>query len=165
MSTFRENKSNSDRSATDRSRHKKKIEKALKEGIKNIIADESIIGQDGKKKIRIPVRGIKEFRFIHREDGGKRSVGSAPGKKIKKGQKIGSSNQSKPASGSKPGDSAGEEYYDVEITLEELAKYLFDENSAVFKIFKFYKEKRALNNPGRRSGRGRLRRPGGVNGL
>ena len=53
MSTFRKHKSIADRSATDRSRHKQKIEKALKEGIRNIVAEESIIGQDGKKKVRI----------------------------------------------------------------------------------------------------------------
>ena len=52
MSTFRKHKSSADRSATDRSRHKQKIEKALKEGIRNIVAEESIIGQDGKKKVR-----------------------------------------------------------------------------------------------------------------
>ena len=31
----------------------------------------------------------------------------------------------KPAKGKKPGDNPGEEYYDVEVTLEELAEYLF----------------------------------------
>ena len=40
--------------------HKKKIEDAIRDGVHNIVADESIIGQDGKKKIKIPVRGIKE---------------------------------------------------------------------------------------------------------
>ncbi len=54
-SIFREHKTTADRSASDRRRHKKKIEKAIKEGIHNIVAEESIIGQDGKKKIRIPV--------------------------------------------------------------------------------------------------------------
>ena len=52
MGTFREHKSIVDRSAADRVRHKKKIEKAIKESIKDVIAEESIIGQNGKKKIR-----------------------------------------------------------------------------------------------------------------
>ena len=51
MSIFREHKSIADRSATDKSRHKKKIEKAIKESIKDVVAEESIIGQNGKKKI------------------------------------------------------------------------------------------------------------------
>ena len=88
MSTFREHKSTSDRSATDRRRHKKKIEKAIKDGIQHIIADESIIGQDGKKKILIPVKGIKEFRFIYSDGPQNKQVASAPGKNIKKGQKV-----------------------------------------------------------------------------
>jgi len=64
MSIFKKHTTNADRSATDRRRHKQKIEKAIKEGIHDIVADESIIGHDGKKKIKIPVRGIKEYRFI-----------------------------------------------------------------------------------------------------
>ena len=64
-SIFREHKTVADRSASDRRRHKKKIERAIKDGVYNIVADESIIGQDGKKKIKIPVRGIKEYRFVY----------------------------------------------------------------------------------------------------
>ena len=50
MSIFRNHKTSADRSATDRSRHKEKIKRALREGIYNIVSDESIIGQDGKKE-------------------------------------------------------------------------------------------------------------------
>ena len=64
MSTFKHHKTSADRSASDRRRHRKKIEKAIREGVYDIVAEESIIGQDGKKKIKIPVRGIKEYRFI-----------------------------------------------------------------------------------------------------
>ena len=65
MAIFREHNTNADRSASDRRRHNKKIEEAIKDGVHNIVAEESIIGQDGKKKIKIPVRGIKEYRFIY----------------------------------------------------------------------------------------------------
>ena len=65
MSIFKEHKSSADRSATDRRRHKEKIERAIKDGIHDIVAEESIIGQDGKKRIKIPVRGIKEYQFIY----------------------------------------------------------------------------------------------------
>jgi len=47
MSIFRERQSVADRSAADRKRHKTKIEKAIREGIRDVIADESIIGQSG----------------------------------------------------------------------------------------------------------------------
>lgn len=129
MSIFKEHKSNADRSASDRKRHKHKIDKAIKEGIHNIVAEESIIGQDGKKKIKIPVRGIKEYQFVYGPNN--KRVGSAQGKDIKKGQKINSGNKQnkpgKPGDPNKPGNEKGEEYYEVEISLDELAQYLFDD--------------------------------------
>ena len=88
MSIFQRHKTVADRSAGDRARHRKKIEKAIKDGIYNIVAEESIIGKEGKKKFRIPVRGIKEYRFVYGDNGSKR-VGSAQGKDVKRGQVIG----------------------------------------------------------------------------
>jgi sporulation protein YhbH len=126
MSIFREHKTIADRSASDRRRHKKKIEDAIKDGIHNIVSEESIIGQDGKKKINIPVRGIKEYRFIYGENEKNQKVGSAPGKDVQRGQKVGEAEKSKGKSG-KGSDEKGTEYYEVEITLEELAQYLFND--------------------------------------
>ena len=124
MSTFREHKSIVDRSAADRVRHKKKIEKAIKESIKDVIADESIIGQNGKKKIRIPVKGIKEYRFVYGNNEKNQRVGAAGKHNIRRGQKINQKRVQKGHSAG-PGNEDGEEKYDVEITLEELAEYLF----------------------------------------
>ena len=89
MSIFREHKTIADRAAGDRARHRHKIEKAIKESIKDVVAEESIIGQSGKKKIRIPVRGIKEPRFVYGANEKNKRVGSAEGKEVKKGQRIG----------------------------------------------------------------------------
>jgi len=125
MSIFREHKTVADRTASDRRRHKQKIEKAIREGIHHIVADESIIGQDGKQKYRIPVRGIKEYRFVYGSNG--KQVGSAPGKDVKKGQKIGNKPEEQGGQPNKAGGDKGEEYYDVEVTHEELAQYLFAE--------------------------------------
>lgn len=124
MSIFREHKTIADRSASDRRRHKKKIEDAIKDGIHNIVSEESIIGQDGKKKINIPVRGIKEYRFIYGDNKDNKRVGSAPGKDVNRGQKVGDAEKQK-SPGNKGGNEKGTEYYEVEITLEELAEYLF----------------------------------------
>jgi hypothetical protein len=130
MSIFREHKTNSDRSAGDRSRHKNKIKKALQEGIHHIVEEESIItdaNKGGKTKYRIPVKGIKEYRFIYGDNQNNKSVGSAPGKDIKRGQKISDGQQQGKGQGNKASDEAGEEIYDVEIDNIELAKLLFDE--------------------------------------
>lgn len=125
MSVFREHKTSADRSAADRRRHRDKIEKAIREGIHNIVADESIIGESGTKKIRIPVKGIKEYQFVFGKNS--KGAGSAEGHDVKRGQKIGKGQQSpSKGSGQKPGDDAGTEMYEIEISLDELASYLFD---------------------------------------
>jgi len=123
-SVFSHHNTNADRSASDRRRHKEKIEKAIKEGVKDIVAEESIIGKDGKKKIKIPVKGIKEYKFVYGEN--KSNVGAGGTSDVKRGQVIsqGKKKQSQ-GNGNKAGDDAGEEYYEVEVTLEELAEYLF----------------------------------------
>ena len=128
MSIFKKHNTNADRSASDRRRHKEKIEKAIKEGIHDIVAEESIIGQSGKKKIKIPVKGIKEYQFVFGRNQGSKGVGSAQGQDIKKGQKIQDGKKQKgQGTGNKPGNEKGEEFYEVELTLDELAKYLFDD--------------------------------------
>ena len=128
MSIFKKHKTNADRSASDRRRHREKIEKAIKDGIHEIVAEESIIGQNGKKKFKIPVKGIKEFRFVYGNNN-RKGVASAPGKNVKKGDvlKHRKRARSRKGDGEKASKEAGEEFYEVEITLEELAKYLFDD--------------------------------------
>ncbi len=129
MSVFRKHKSIVDRAASDRARHKKKIDKAIKESIKDVIAEESIIGQHGKKKIRIPVRGLKEYRFIYGDNENNPTVGSAGGHDLRRGQKIGPrrAQEGQNQGTGKASDQKGDEYYDVEVTLEELAEYLFSD--------------------------------------
>lgn len=130
MSIFREHKTISDRSASSRKRHKKKVEDCLKQGIHHIVENESIItdsNKSGKTKYRIPIRGIKEYRFVYGNNSNSKNVGSAPGKDIKRGQKIGDDDQQQQAPGNEPGNEKGEEFYDIEISLEELSQYLFSE--------------------------------------
>ncbi len=127
MSIFKEHKTIADRSSSDRRRHREKIDRAIKDGIHNIVAEESIIGKDGKKKIKIPVRGIKEYRFVYGNNSGS-SVGAAPGKNIKRGDKFGNQQSQQQAPGDKASNKGkGEEYYEVEITLDELSEYLFND--------------------------------------
>lgn len=125
MSIFKEHKTNADRVAGDRRRHKQKIDKAIRDGIHNIVADESIIGSNGKKKFKIPVKGIKEHRFVYGDNG--KQVGSAGDKDVKRGQTLSRRDRTKAQRPDKPGNQSGEEYYDVEMSLDELADYLFSD--------------------------------------
>src|SRR5579863_4277394 len=55
----------SDRSAGDRARHRAKIKQSIKDNLSDIIADESLIGKHGDKVIKVPIKGIKEYRFVY----------------------------------------------------------------------------------------------------
>ena len=52
-----------DRSVEDRRRHRELVEKSIKENIGNLISDDSIIGKSKNKKIKIPIKGLKEYYF------------------------------------------------------------------------------------------------------
>ncbi|MDQ2085493.1 sporulation protein YhbH [Herbivorax sp. ANBcel31] len=126
MAIFREYvNSGKDRSAEDRRRHKELVEKSIKKNIGNIIAEESIIGQNKDKKIKIPIKGIKEYRFIYGNNGPQ--AGSGDGNE-KRGDKIGEEKAKKIGQGDgQAGNQEGEDIYETEVTIEELIKYLFDD--------------------------------------
>jgi uncharacterized protein len=141
MSVFREHKSIADRSAGDRKRHKKLVDRAIKDSIEDVIADESIIGQSGNKKIKIPIKGIKEYRFIYGDNENNKKVASGGEHDVQPGDQVGKKKQ---RPGDEAGNEAGEERYEIEVTLEELAEYLFAELSLPpmeRKRFKFVKDK------------------------
>tara|TARA_R100000808_G_C2144437_1_gene152212 strand:+ start:1056 stop:2246 length:1191 start_codon:yes stop_codon:yes gene_type:complete len=125
MSTFKEHKTIADRAAGDRTRHRQKIERAIKDSIRDVVAEESIIGQSGKKKVRIPVKGIKEHRFVYGNNQKNKRVGSAEGIDVQEGQSIGRRKKRGQSSGEQAGNKPGEESYEIEMSLEELAEYLF----------------------------------------
>ena len=83
----------SDRSAGDRARHRQKVRESIRENIADIIAEESIIGKDRDRVIKVPLRGIKEYRFIYGENApgagqgqGDTQPGQVVGKTGKEGQ-------------------------------------------------------------------------------
>lgn len=127
MAIFREfDNRGRDRSAEDRQRHRKLVEESIKKNIMDIISEESIIGQDKNKKIKIPIKGVKEYRFVY----GKNDKGSGSGNgSEKRGDVIGTESDAKgQGQGSgQAGDQAGEDIYETEITIEELINYLFDD--------------------------------------
>jgi len=114
-----------DRAVEDRRRHRQLVEKSIKENLGDILSEESIIGQSKDKKIKIPIRGLKEYEFVFGKNKG--GVGSGSGDE-KRGQVIGKEKaQGKGDGGGGAGDSEGEEIYETEITLEDALNYLLDD--------------------------------------
>jgi sporulation protein YhbH len=113
-----------DRSIEDRRRHRQLVEKSIKENISDILSEESLVGESGNKKFKIPIKGIKEYQFVYGKN--TKGVGSGTGEE-KRGQKIGSSEEQGKSKGDKAGNGEGEEIYETEITLEELLDYIMED--------------------------------------
>ncbi len=114
----------SDRSAGDRARHRRKVREAIRENVADIVAEESIIGQSRDKIIKVPIRGIREYRFVYGENSP--GVGTGDGES-QPGQVIDQSgDESQPGNGH-AGDQPGVDYYETDVTLEELVDIMFED--------------------------------------
>jgi uncharacterized protein len=114
----------SDRSARDRIRHRQKIKDSIRDNIGDILAEESIIGRDRDKIIKVPIRSVKEYRFIY----GENSPGVAQGDgEQKPGDVVQQGDQDAKGQGGKGGDQPGVDAFETDITLEELIAIMFDD--------------------------------------
>ncbi|MFO1061202.1 MAG: DUF444 family protein [Dongiaceae bacterium] len=114
----------SDRSSGDRQRHREKVREAIRDNIADILAEQSIIGRSGDQIIKVPLRGIKEYRFVYGDNTPRVGQGNGDSKP---GQQMG---QGKPGQGQQPGqpgERPGVDYYETDITLEELVDLMFED--------------------------------------
>ncbi|MBF6571549.1 MAG: DUF444 family protein [Candidatus Binataceae bacterium] len=115
----------SDRSAGDRMRHRQKVRESIRENIADIIAEESIIGKDRDRVIKVPLRGVKEYRFVY----GDNAPGAGQGDgNSKPGQVVGKTGREGAGKGEDmAGDRPGVDYYETDVTLEELVEIMFED--------------------------------------
>src|SRR5215471_18836691 len=113
----------SDRSAGDRLRHRQKVREAIRNNIADIIAEESIIGKDNNRIVKVPIRGVKEYRFVYGEN--VPGVGQGGDGELQPGQTVGKGKES--AQGHQAGDQAGVDYYETEVSLDELVEVMFED--------------------------------------
>jgi sporulation protein YhbH len=115
----------SDRAAGERLRHRQKVRQSIRENIADIVAEESIIGKDGERIIKVPIRGIKEYRFVYGENApgvGQGDENTQPGQVVGRGQPQQGDGQP-----DKAGDKAGVDYYETDVTLDELVEIMFED--------------------------------------
>ncbi len=125
MGIFREfNPIGHDRAAEDKRRHRELVEDSIKKNLVDILSEESIIGETKNKKIKIPIKGLKEYQFIY----GKNvpGVGSGDGSE-KRGEVIGKEKIGKGNGTKGAGNDEGEDIYETEITIEEIMEYIFQD--------------------------------------
>ena len=114
----------SDRSAGDRLRHRQKVRESIRENIADIIAEESIIGKDRDRVIKVPLRGVKEYRFVYGDNAG--GAGQGDGN-ARPGQVVGKAGQQPGQGDDQAGDRPGVDYYETDVTLEELIDIMFED--------------------------------------
>lgn len=114
----------SDRSAGDRLRHRQKVREAIRANVADIVAEEAILTKSPDRVVKVPVRGVKEYRFVFDES--EPRVAAAGKGKVKEGQVVGDAparNGGLPGAGDRP----GLDYYETEITVEELIDLMFED--------------------------------------
>jgi uncharacterized protein len=109
------------RALKDSIRHDKRVKEAIRQNLKELIAEENIITAEGKKLVKIPLRYLDQYRFRFGEMGngtgqGKGHVGDVI---ARDGERNEGSEQ--------PGDQPGEQVYEAEISLEELTHMMLED--------------------------------------
>ncbi len=112
----------------DQQRHKEKIREAIKKNLGQIVSEESIILSDGKKMLRVPIRSLDEYRFRYDYSDGQHS-GSGEGDS-QVGDVIGQVQPQRGRGQGQPGpagEGGGTDYYEAEISIDELAAMIFED--------------------------------------
>jgi sporulation protein YhbH len=116
----------SDKGAKDAERHQEKIDDSIRKNMKDVISEESIITRKRGKKVRIPVRGLKDYKFVHgSNDGQAGGVGQGKGKPgdiIDQQQKPGGDPSDGPC---KEGE--GSDYMEAEVDIDYLIQIMFED--------------------------------------
>jgi len=113
------------RSGRDRKRHREKCRDAIRKGFARLVANQDIIGTDRKgKKASLRIRAFPEYRFVF----GRKTDGVGAGGDRQRGDVFGGSKGAPQQGAAGPGGrEPGEDVYEVEVSLEEIDEFLFDD--------------------------------------
>jgi uncharacterized protein len=110
----------------DQARHNEKVKEAIRGNLDAIVGEEAIITSDGKKVVKVPIRSLDlpHFRF---DRGRKNHVGQGQGDS-KIGDVLGQEASGQgPGRGKQAGELPGVDYYEAEVTVDELAALVFED--------------------------------------
>lgn len=110
----------------DQARHQEKVKETIKKKLRNLITEEDLILSKGRDIIKIPIRSLDEYKFRYNENK-KKHAGQGDGDS-EVGDVIardGVPQQGENGQGA--GDQAGEDYYEVEIDIDQMEEMLFAE--------------------------------------
>jgi sporulation protein YhbH len=114
----------SERGLKDAARHREKIRESIRKNIADIISDTAIITRKKGQIVKIPIRGLKSYRFVfRRESSGGTGIGQGEGNK---GDVIGRQPTREGQPG-QPGDQPGVDFLETEIDIEELIEMMLED--------------------------------------
>jgi len=110
----------SNKGKKDIERHQQKIDNVIRKNIKNVIGEETIITKRHGKKIKIPIRGLEDYKFIYGFDNKKLGgIGQGKGKEGDVFKKYPVNNG--------PGNIDGSDYIETEIDINYIIDLMFED--------------------------------------
>jgi len=107
------------RALKDSIRHDTRVKEAIRQHLKELIAEESIITSEGQKLVKIPLRYLDQYRFRLGPQGNGTGQGPGPvGEVIARERGEGTD---------QPGDQPGEQVYEAEISVDELTRLMLED--------------------------------------
>ncbi|RKQ35694.1 sporulation protein YhbH [Oceanobacillus halophilus] len=111
----------------DQQRHIDKVKDAIKNNLPDLITEESIIMSNGREVVKIPIRSLDEYKIRYNynknkhvgQGDGDSQVGDVIAREPGKGDQAGK------GQGKKAGDQPGSDYYEAEVSIEEVEEALF----------------------------------------
>jgi uncharacterized sporulation protein YeaH/YhbH (DUF444 family) len=108
----------------DAKRHQEKIDEAIRKSVRDVIGNEEIITTEGKKKVRVQVKGLEDYRFVHgKVGGGSGGLGQGDGNA---GDVIGRKPQPGTGQDGKGGQGHGGDM-DAEVDIDYLLDIMFED--------------------------------------
>lgn len=111
--------------ASDQARHQQKVREALKQNLPQLVSEQAIITTDGKKLIKVPIRSLEEYRFRFDDKNGD-GMGSGNGDS-QVGDVLGPAGPPKPGKGSGAGQDPGFDYFEAEVSIDDIAGLIFED--------------------------------------
>ncbi len=108
----------------DAKRLAEKVKEAIRSDIRKYITEEAIITSDGKRRVKIPIKGLQlpEFRFGDNRSGKGQARLGAGSQGVQEGDRL------VPAQGAeRAGEAAAEHILEKEVTIDELVDLAFEE--------------------------------------
>lgn len=118
----------SEKGKKDAERHRHKVDDAIRKSVKDVIGEESIITRKKGKTVKIPVKGMKDFRFVYGSNGGD-GVGGVGQGEGKGGDVIDSqpTDDEGDGTGRQAGERPGIDYIETEVDIDYLIQVMFED--------------------------------------